>query len=118
MEFTTVFNGKDFDYFINKKPVTKDTYTTLFEDYKNSPNSEKVEDKECSDEKCPRCSMIQEMASEIFNADDEEEAFEILRDIIDMIDDVAYDNGYKDALDNQIEFLKDVSKDIGKKYEE
>jgi hypothetical protein len=87
------------------------SYCELVEDDNFEEDDEDFEDI-CNTEKCPRCSMIAEMASDIWDADDEEDVFEILKDIINMIEKAAFDEGYKACCNAQIEVLERVVDDI------
>jgi hypothetical protein len=113
MKFSTkkvkVGNKKVDKFFINEREVTQDTYNTLFDEQKEreakfksfkATESEQAheEDGEC----CPRCAVIKDIVQDILDAESDDEAFEILKDFINFAEECSYNEGYKDALINQI----------------
>jgi hypothetical protein len=117
MEFSTKTIGNNTKYYINNSEVSEKTYFSMWEE-ENEKGCYNSED-ECSDrEFCPRCSMIKEMANDIYSAEDETEAFEILHSIIDMIEECAFNDGYKSALSNSINNMTRIIKEIEESEEE
>ena len=105
MEFTTkIGSGGKTAYFIDGKHVSEKAYYTLLEDQREN------ESEECNE--CPKCSIIREIAEELINCDSVDEMFSELHELVDFFEEMAFEAGYRDTLDNQIEILQDIRSQI------
>ena len=65
---------------------------------------------------CPRCELMMDVIDQILMADGTEEALEILREFVDIVEKSAFDAGYISALKEEAESLLEFADELD--YEE
>lgn len=61
---------------------------------------------------CPRCEIMMDVIDQILMADGTEEALEILREFVDIVEKSAFDAGYVSALKEEAESLMDFADEL------
>jgi hypothetical protein len=113
MEFTTRKIDGEIFYYINNNMVTQKAWMTL----KQEQDEQNKKNKFNNDEYCPFCETVKEVLSMLANTKSNDEKFAILHSVLSECQEASYQDGYKSALQNQVEALNGLINHIDEECE-